>query len=115
MDSCSDQCIGTGRRAALMRVRFEIDIKRPAARLRARGFESEHLRVFQAAVGIYSCTDLVAMRVGNHSADIRIGGSETDPLAREFESAVKKLFVGGVGGHVGKEIYHANRAGSLAG
>jgi hypothetical protein len=41
--------------------------------------------------------------VGNYRPNIRIGRSQTDPLARQFQRPVQKLFVDGVSGHSRRE------------
>ena len=113
MNARGNQRLGTWRRTALMGVRFEIDVKRCAPSFGAGRFESKNLSMFHAAVGVGSGADDVALGVGDHRADMRVGRGEADASAREFESAVEKLFVGSMVGHENR--YLPRRHGGTAG
>ena len=65
MNARLDQSIGAGRCSPLMRVRFQIDIKRPAARPGPGLFQRQDLGVLQALVGIGSCAGNIAARIGD--------------------------------------------------
>ncbi len=94
MDAGLDQRVGAGRRASLVRVGLEVDVKRAAARLRPSCLERENLGMLHARVGIGSCTHNVAVRVSDDRAHVRIRRGLTYSGARQFECAVKMLFVG---------------------
>ena len=72
MNSGSDQSVGAWRRAALVRVGFEIDVEGAAAGFRAGLLEGEHLGVLHAIVGVDASAHDAALRVDDHSADIGI-------------------------------------------
>ena len=72
MNARLDQPMGAGWRAPLMRVRFQIDIKRTAARPGSGLLQRKDLGVLQALVGIGSCAGNIAARIGDYGADIRI-------------------------------------------
>ena len=97
MNARRDQRVRAGRGAAVMGVGFEVDVERAAAGFAAGGFESEDFGVLDTSVGIRSRADDVALGVGNDRADIRVGRSESDALARKFKCAAKKFVVGGDG------------------
>ena len=82
-----------------MGVRFEIDIERAAAGSAARLFERPHFRVLEPVVGINSLAGNHAARVNNHSAHVRVGGSQRDALSRQFQRAPQELLVIRVYGH----------------
>lgn len=75
---------------------FQIDIERAPASFLSRLLESENFGMSFAIVRVCARSHDAAIVVGNHCADIRIRGCESDPLAREIERLLQKLLVGGV-------------------
>jgi hypothetical protein len=87
-----------------VRVRFEIDVQSSAASFAPSRFEGENLGVLHPTVSVSSGADKVAVSVSNDRADVRVGRSQADGFARQFKSAVKNSFVGGVSGHSGRNL-----------
>ena len=84
---CTDQRIGAGRRAALMRARFECDVERGSARLRASFFERDHFGVLGLRVGVKSAPDDLAV-LHQYGADGRIRAGAAQALAGQFQRFV---------------------------
>ena len=68
-----DQSVRARRRAALMRMWFEIDVERSAASFATGLLESEHFGVLDPTVGVNAGTCDFALGINNDRADIRIG------------------------------------------
>ena len=71
-NSGGDQSVRARWRAAVVRVWFEIDVERAAAGLVARLFEGAHFGVLYAIVGVNPRAHDAALRVDDHSTNIRI-------------------------------------------
>ena len=108
MDAGGNQRVGARRRASLMSMRFEVDVKRCPARFLARCFESEDLGVLHATIRVASAAHDVALSISDDRADVRIGRGQSQTLAREFQRAVKKRFVGEVRRHPGRNLTRAS-------
>ena len=76
-----------------MGVRFEVDVESCAASFGAGSFQSEDLSVLHARVCVGSGANDVAVRVGDHRADVGIRRGQADALLCEFECSVQKRFV----------------------
>ena len=89
MNSGGDEGVGAGRSAALMGVRFEVDVESGAARFCRRRLPGREFRRASRRVGVGSGADDVAVRVGDNGADVGIGRGQADALARQFQGAVE--------------------------
>ena len=78
-----------------MRMGLEIDVERAAAGFAAGLLEGQDFCVFYAVVGVNALAYDIAARINDDGTDARIGRSKADALTREFECAMKMLFVGG--------------------
>src|SRR5579863_292191 len=102
MNSRGNQRIRAGRRAALMRVRFEVDIKRSSAGLATGPFQGENFCVLYAIVSVDACACDLALPVHDDRSHMGIGRGEADALTGKVESLVQELLVSGVCGHSGE-------------
>ena len=74
-NSRRSQRIRARRRAPLMRVRLQIDVKSSAASLAARRFQRENFRVLDAFKSVRAFTDYLAFAIHNHGPHTGIGRS----------------------------------------
>ena len=91
MNACRDQRVGARSSAALMRMRFEIDVERAAAGSFTRGLEGLDFGVILASVAVGSSADDLAAAIGDDRADVGIGSGESVSGACEFEGAVEEM------------------------
>ena len=80
-----------------MRVRFEIDVERAAARLVAGLFESAALQRASRRRRYKRLCPRCCLRIDNDRTDVGIGRGQSDALARQVERAAQKLLVSGSG------------------
>ena len=73
MNPGSDQSVSARGRAALMRMRFEIDIERSAASFAAGLLKRENFGVLSAIVGVNPGSLRFSVRINNDRSDIGIG------------------------------------------
>ena len=71
-NSGSDQSVGARGRAALVRVRFEIDVERAATSFVGGLLEGDHFGVLHACESVYTRACDVALRVDDDCADVGI-------------------------------------------
>jgi len=72
MNPSCNKDVGAWGGAALVCVWFEIDVERSASGPVPGLFESEHLSVLLATVGINTCARDIAMRIDNDGTYVRI-------------------------------------------
>src|SRR5579862_8745529 len=99
-----DERIRAGRRAALMSVGLKVDIERGSTSFRTGRFEGKNFGMLHAVVGVGSGSDYGPLSICDHGAYIRIGRGQAQAFARQLQSALDELIVGGVSRHSGRNL-----------